>query len=234
MKPTDRRAAWAWRAYALLEHHAQHSVGRDDDLVCRIAARRLMGRPGVARRARRPVQEELMAARRWTDDQRTEALRIGRSEGWAEAHRQTGIPRATIASWARRQGVQTNVVVEREAAVETSALQAEQRRLDLADAMLGDITGLRGRLFTGMTYVHIKTEGLGEGRSVSTRVEVDMDMPVPADQLRLVQAIGTLVDKVQLLTGQATERVDLTGEYDLEAELRAYQQGMADRDTVKP
>lgn len=175
-----------------------------------------------------------MADRKWTDDQRTEALRIGRSEGWAAAARQTGIPKATISSWARRQGVATSVVVEREEAVEASALVAEQRRLDLAEAMLGDIAGLRARLFARMSYAHVKV--VGGGKDMAGDVEtvwVDCDQPVPADQLRLVQAVGVLVDKVQLLSGEATERHDLTGEYDLEAELRAYQLGMADRGTVK-
>lgn len=176
-----------------------------------------------------------MAAQKWTDDQRTEALLLHRSVGPAEAARQTGIPKATITSWARRQGVHTNAPVEREAAVESSVLAAEARRLALAESLLGDVEGLRRRLFRPMTYVHVKTVAgpVGAGASVET-VDVDMDQPVPADQLRLVQAIAALVDKVQLLTGQATERHDLTGEYDLEAELRAYQQGLADRSTVKP
>lgn len=175
-----------------------------------------------------------MAAKRWTDEQREEALRLFRSHGPAEAARQTGIPKATVASWARRQRVQTNVVVEREEAVEASALQAEQRRLDLAEGMLRDIGGLRARLFRPMTYHHVKTVAgpVGIGASVEV-VDLDLDQPVPADQLRLVQAMGVLIDKVQLLTGEATERVDLTGEYDLEAELRAYQQGLQDRGTVK-
>lgn len=165
-----------------------------------------------------------MAARRWTDDQREQALRIGRSEGWAAAGRQLGIPTSTVNSWARRAGVHTNVVVEAEAGVETASLVAEQRRLDLADAMLGDVDGLRGRLFAPMTYVHVKTVSGGQGGAGEVvRLDVLLDMPVPADQLRLVQAVATLVDKVQLLTGQATDRLDLTGEYDLEADLRAHQ-----------
>lgn len=176
-----------------------------------------------------------MAARRWTEEQQAEALQLYLEVGTTEAGRRLGIPKGTVASWARRAGVETRVVPPAtEAAVESSALLAEQRRLELADNMLGDISGLRARLFAPMTYVHVKSEGHGEGRSSAVQVHVDMDQPVPADQLRLVQAIGTLVDKVQLLTGQATERHDLTGEYDLEAELRAYQQGLADRATVKP
>ena len=176
-----------------------------------------------------------MAARKWTDEQRDEALALHRSHGPAEASRLTGIPKATVASWARRKGVETNAPVEREAAVESASLAAEQRRLDLAEAMLGDISGLRARLFAGMSYAHVKVVSGGKDSAGDVEtVWVDCDMPVPADQLRLVQAMGVLIDKVQLLTGEATERVDLTGEYDLEAELRAYQQGLADRATVKP
>lgn len=175
-----------------------------------------------------------MPAPRWTDEQKAQALLVFRSHGATEAARQTGVPKGTVASWARREQVHTNAPVEREAAVESASLAAEERRLRLADSLLDDVQGLRRRLFTGMTYHHVKVVGLGEGRATTEVVEVETDQPVPADQLRLVQAIGTLVDRVQLLTGQATERVDLTGEYDLEAELRAYQQGLADRGSVKP
>lgn len=177
-----------------------------------------------------------MAAKRWTDEQRDQALALYLEHGTTEAARRTGIPKGTVASWARRAGVETRTVPpQTEAAVESSALAAEQRRLELAEGMLGDIGGLRARLFAGISYAHVKV--VGGGKDMAGDVEtvwVDCDMPVPADQLRLVQAIGTLVDKVQLLTGQATERMDLVGEYDLEAELRAYQQGLADRATVKP
>lgn len=176
-----------------------------------------------------------MAARKWTDEQREEALRLHLEVGPAEASRLTGVPKGTVASWARRQGVETRVVPAREEAVEASALVAEQRRLDLAAGLLNDVQGLRGRLFARTEYVHVKVVPRGPNLgSDAEQVVVDLDQPVPADQLRLVQAIGVLIDKVQLLTGEATERVDLTGEYDLEAELRAYQQGLADRATVKP
>lgn len=176
-----------------------------------------------------------MAAAKWTPEQRQQALELHRSHGPAEAARQTGIPKGTIASWARRLGVETNVLVEREEAVEASALQAEQRRLDLAEALLADVAGLRARLFAGMTYQVVKTISGGKDMPGSVEVvELDESMPIPADQLRLVQAIAALIDKVQLLTGEATERHDLVGEYDLEAELRAYQLGMSDRGTVKP
>lgn len=175
-----------------------------------------------------------MAARRWTDEQQAEALALHRSHGPAEASRLTGIPKGTIASWARRQGVETNAPVEREAAVESAVLAAEQRRLDLANNLLGDVQGLRRRLFAPIAYAHVKTVNGGKDAPADVEtVWVDCDQPVPADQLRLVQAVGVLIDKVQLLTGEATERHDFTGEYDLEAELRAYQQGLADRGTVK-
>lgn len=175
-----------------------------------------------------------MAAAKWTPEQRQQALELHRSHGPAEAARQTGIPKGTIASWARRLGVETNVVVEREEAVEASALAAEQRRLELADALLSDVAGLRARLFASMSYAHVKV--VGGGKDAPGDVEtvwVDCDQPVPADQLRLVQSIAALIDKVQLLTGEATDRHDFTDGMDLEAELRAYQLGMADRGTVK-
>lgn len=167
-----------------------------------------------------------MAEQRWTDEQRQRALELHRTVGPAEAARQTGIPKGTVASWARRQGVRTNVAQTLEAATDAAALTAEQKRLELADGLLDDVQRLRRRLFEPMDYVHVKVLSTGQGLPQEVeRVHVEVDQPVPADQLRLAQSIVALIEKAQLLTGEATSRDDGTGGYDLEAELRAFQAG---------
>ena len=172
-----------------------------------------------------------MAAQKWTEEQRAEALQLHHHHGPAEAERRTGIPRATIKSWARRAGVLTSVVPPPglEAAIATSAMVAEQRRLDLADGLLDDVSKLRARLFEPMTYSHVKVVGGGDTGTYATQVDVEAPQPVPGDQLKLVQSITALIDKVQLLTGEATSREDHTGGLDLDAELRKWQGVMAEQ-----
>jgi len=59
-------------------------------------------------------------------------------------------------------------------------------------------------------------------------VDVELPSPPAKDQQARAAAIGVLVDRLQLLSGAATERhsTDLQG-LDLEAELAAYQQQLA-------
>lgn len=170
-----------------------------------------------------------MPPRKWTDEQRADAISIGHHAGWAEAERQTGIPRNTIRSWAIRAGVETSVGIPPGlvAAQETAAASREQRRAVLADGLLDDVGILRGRLFAPMTYVHVKLVGRGEGRQDVEQVQVDLDQPTPTDQHKLVQSIVALIEKVQLLTGEATSR-DETGGLDLMAELQQHQAAQAE------
>ena len=171
----------------------------------------------------------------YTDEQRTEALDAYRSVGPKVASEQTGIPKATIASWARRMGVHTNVALPEQvaAAHANAAVAGEERRLRLADGLLEDVGQLRDRLFAPMEYVHVKTVGVGAGASQVEQVTVEMDQPTPADQLKLVQAITGLIEKVQLLTGEATSRDEGTGGYDLEQELRSHQAAQAENAAIR-
>ena len=181
-----------------------------------------------------------MAASKWTAEQKAEALQLYRDHGPTVASERTGVPKATVASWARRAGVQTAVLPPPalEAAVETAALGAEQRRLELADGLLDDVAKLRRRLFEPHNYVHVVKVKVGkvddeEGEAQLVRfeqveqVQVHLEQPVPADQLRLAQSIVALIEKAQLLTGEATSREDGLGGYDLEQELRTFQAGVA-------
>lgn len=176
-----------------------------------------------------------MAAKRWTDEQRQAALEAYRLRGPAAASDELGIPRETIKSWAKRSGLRAPVTgAARQEAVEAAELTLETRRLAMAEGLADDVERLRARLFASMSYAHVKV--VSGGKDAAAEVEtvwVECDMPTPADQLNLLRAIGTAVDKMQLLSGEATSRPDLGG-YDLEAELRAYQQGVADRDAVTP
>lgn len=65
-----------------------------------------------------------MARRQYTEEQKAEALRIYQAEGTTAAAKQTGIPKPTISSWARRDGVRTVRNQRTADAVEAATLDA--------------------------------------------------------------------------------------------------------------
>jgi hypothetical protein len=68
---------------------------------------------------------------RWPEAKKAEALRIYEEQGAAAASAATGIPMATICSWARRSG-KSAVSPERLERVESKRLTWDERRLDVA------------------------------------------------------------------------------------------------------
>lgn len=174
-----------------------------------------------------------MAAKRWSDEQRAEALELLKAAGPTDVARQLGIPVETVKSWARRAGIRAPVTTAtRREAVEAAELTMEARRLAMAESIAKDVGVILRRLTAATEYVYVKTVGTGEGRSAVEEHRVYLDMPTAADTRNLASAAAVLIDKMQLLSGEATSRPDLGG-YDLEAELRAYQQGVADREAAE-
>lgn len=77
-----------------------------------------------------------MSASKYGPEQKAEALKIHEERGPAEAARQTGMPKNTIASWAKRKGVQTVTVANTAVAVEMAKLTREASREELRDELL--------------------------------------------------------------------------------------------------
>lgn len=77
-----------------------------------------------------------MPASKYNPEQKAKALDLHEKLGPAEAARQTGIPKNTIASWAKRGGVQTVAVANTAAAVEMAKLTREASREELRDELL--------------------------------------------------------------------------------------------------
>ena len=70
-----------------------------------------------------------MADRRtYTDQEKAEALKLYETEGPTAVEKQLGIPKATVASWARRAGVHTVRNERTREAVEAASLDAKARR----------------------------------------------------------------------------------------------------------
>jgi len=115
----------------------------------------------------------------YSSAQRTEALRLYAERGPAEAARATGIPAATIRSWAKRSGAQPLRSEKGRAAVEASRLSWEQRRAELT-VRLGEVAA-----------------GLLERAAASGDAQ---------KAKALMVALAVAIDKAELLSGRATVR----------------------------
>lgn len=148
----------------------------------------------------------------WTAEQKAHAQAAYVEHGPHEASRQTGIPVGTISSWAKREGWQT-VATEQTAAATAAAMVAlEERKARLAFDLMDDVQRLRAELFS--PCVERKPVVVSDGARVGSHVEivdVDLSQPSFSEQKAIMTTIAIAVDKVQILTGAATERIDHTG-----------------------
>lgn len=126
----------------------------------------------------------------YTREQKTEALALLIAVGKAEAARQTGIPACTISSWAVRNGVTTSHAAPEQLAGAAQSI-AEQKQ-KLVDRLLP----LAAKLVT-------KLEAKANTDDASLK--------------ELAQTLMIIVDKVQLLTGQATARTETIAAVEVEA-----------------
>lgn len=150
-----------------------------------------------------------MARRSYTDEQRAEALALYAEHGSAVAAERTGIPSGTVQSWAHRAGVATACTQERLALAESAMATLEQRKATLASDLMGDIERLRAQLFAPCTERKVVTLAGGAAMpSTWDIVDVELDQPSFTDQRACMTSIAIAVDKVQILTGAATERID--------------------------
>ena len=121
--------------------------------------------------------------RTYTPEQKEQALALYREHGPGEASSRTGIPGATIRSWARRSGLTSPRADRAAAGAEAARLTWAQRRAEVA---------LRsGEAAAEFIERAVRTEKAREG----------------SDWMR---AYALAVDKAQLLDGAATGRIELS------------------------
>lgn len=144
-------------------------------------------------------------SRTYSADEKAAALNLYVSDGLAEAWRQTGIPKPTIASWARRAGFpHTDAAAKTRAATISAAARADQLRAELRLSLLEKAVDLLER----MDAPHVEFKGKD-----STEVTYPI-APAGAVQ-NYATSVGILIDKYRLESGEATERTerrDLTGQ----------------------
>lgn len=170
-----------------------------------------------------------MTRRTYSAEDRAHALEAYLQHGLAEAARLSGVPRGTLSSWAVRAGVQTDAAAAAAHREQTEAARARwaevthEQREELAGRLLAEVHTLLDQVQEPTTYYRVVTLSGGTGVGASAEVvPVDVPHPLAKDQQARVAAVAALVDKLQLLTGEATERHDL-GDLDLIGEVHAQQ-----------
>lgn len=150
----------------------------------------------------------------WSVEQRQAAIDLAVEVGKAEAARRLGIPPGTVGSWLHRAGLHevTPGAVERMApAIEQRQANVADRKARLAERMLTEAEDMLGQLRESSIEKVVKVVSKGTAFGSETEVvEVCYDRPPTADQKRIVEAVAILVDKIQLLTGEATARTETT------------------------
>lgn len=154
---------------------------------------------------------------RCTQAQRDEAVELARQIGAAEAGRRLGINANTLRSWMTRYAAGGPIEANQErrqtmaAATATKLLVSAERKTQLAANLLDDAERLRAQLFAPCIERRAMTVSGGKDFGSSIEVaEVHHDKPPFADQRQIMTSIAIAVDKILLLTGEATERIEST------------------------
>lgn len=131
----------------------------------------------------------------YTDQQKTEALELYVTHGPTETSRRTGIPKDTVSAWAAKAGLRTNVS-------KTANGRAAQRIKweDRRDGMAHDL----GRVAAKAIAWAERAIDSDDGKTAQTAIT----------------SAAIAIDKAQLLTGGATNRVEHAGYDEREKEIR--------------
>lgn len=138
-----------------------------------------------------------MGATSYTDDQRKHAVALADEVGPAEASRRTGIPRRTISAW--REPAQADV--EKTQAARAAGNERVQRQwADFREQEALSAGAAANRL---------------RQKIVESAERNDASMTRSA-----AVAYGILIDKAELLSGQATQRIEHWAESEADRDLR--------------
>lgn len=145
---------------------------------------------------------------RCTKTQRAEAVALAVEVGPAEAARRLGLNPNTLRSWMARDGQHEATDEGREMtirATEAKLVSVAERKAQLASDLLDDCQRLRAQLFA--PCVERKAMSGGAMRLAEV-VEIEHTQPPFSDQRQIMTSLAIAVDKVQILTGEATERIE--------------------------
>lgn len=137
--------------------------------------------------------------RRYTDAERETALTLVADKGLAEAWRETGIPKPTLATWAKAEGVRTFDTAKTAHATEVHEARSQELRARLRLKLLEKADDLLDR----MDAPHVEFKGKDADR---------VTYPIaPAGAVQnYAVSVGVLIDKYRLEAGEATSRSEIS------------------------
>lgn len=144
-----------------------------------------------------------MTRRSYTTEEKAAGLAAVIAEGLAGAWRTTGIPKPTLAMWARDAGLQTDGAAKTQAATLAASARADQLRAELRLHLLEKAVDLLER----MDAPHVEFKG-------KDAAPVTYPIAPSGAVQNYATSVGILIDKYRLEVGEATNRTesrDLTG-----------------------
>lgn len=147
----------------------------------------------------------------YTPEQRQQAVALYQQVGTAETSRQTGIPTRTILTWASEAGAVAHA--GREKTAEARAASAERVVADWADYRSREAAA------AGATANRLR-------RELVERMEAGA---AGRDVQAMAIAYGIMVDKAELLSGNATSRIETWATSELDRDLRSLIAEMEDQ-----
>jgi transposase-like protein len=161
----------------------------------------------------------------YTHEEKAEAVAhylahgLGATHAWSKTEaRPKGISKPTLMDWLRKAGHDPAEIASRSdtkttEATRTRVAQIEGRKAAFAADLMDDLKKLRAQLWAPCIEQKVVTLSGGKDSPATWEIaEVERDKPTFAEQVKILTAIGIAVDKVQVLTGGATERIDITGD----------------------
>ena len=136
-----------------------------------------------------------MAKRTYSDEERTAALAIYVEDGLTEAWRRTGIPKPTIATWVKAEGLRTHEPEKTRAATAVNEERQKLLRSEIRLTLLEKVADLLDR----MDAPHVEFKGKD-----ADAVEYPI-APAGAVQ-NYATSVGILIDKYRLEVGEPTSR----------------------------
>lgn len=148
----------------------------------------------------------------YTDTQRSEALDLHAEHGTAETSRRTGISSTTITRWAREAGRTVQTDVEKTATARAAG--AERVLQAWGDFRAGEAM----------------QAGAVAGKARNRLAEALDDPARPIGRAKeLAVVYGIMIDKAELLSGNATERIEHWAESEVDRELKRLVSEMENR-----
>lgn len=154
-------------------------------------------------------------ARTYTDAEKASAVALAIEVGPTEAGERLEIPKSTVANWMTPEDqalLAERSTAKTAAATAAHALDMATRRADLASGLMDDVARLRDQLFA--PCVERKVVTLAGSKDEVGRwelVDIDRDLPTFTEQKAIMTTLAIAVDKIQILTGEATERIEHRG-----------------------